>query len=83
MIVKSGIVEVKSKDPFMRSFLVPKSKKQNCRINVYSNNKNDFYTVVIQKGKRNQVTRGLAEQDVIKLLKNKSGSKNVPCGTKK
>lgn len=75
MIVKSGIVEVKSKDPFMRSFLVPKSKKTNCRINVYSNNKDDFYTVVIQSGKRHKVTRGLTEKQVIDLLKKKSGDK--------
>lgn len=75
MIVKSGIVEVKSNDPFMRSFLSKGSRRKNCRINVYSNSKDDLFTIVIQKGKSNQVRRCLTEKQVIDLLKKKSGDK--------
>lgn len=72
--VKTGIVEIESKDPYMRSFLVP-SGKGNCRVNVWSNDKTDLFTVGTAldhptKGKTQLFRKGLTESQVFALLRN-------------
>ena len=71
MIVKSGIVEIKSSDPYMRSFLIPNARKGNCRVNVYSNKRNGLYTAVIQNGVSSRTIRKLTADGVIDVLKKK------------
>lgn len=71
--VKSGIVEIESKDPFMRSFLIP-NESGNCRVNVWSNNRNRLFTVGTclqhpKKGKTQLFRKNLTEKEVKELLK--------------
>lgn len=70
--VVRGIVEIESKDPYMRSFLVP-GEFGNVRINVWR--KGDSYTVGTymdhpKKGKTQLFRRNCDENLVKKLLKN-------------
>lgn len=72
--VKKGIVEIESKDPYMRSFLVPHNG-ENCRVNVWSNDKDNTFTVGTslrhpRKGKTQLFRKGLKESEVLELLKN-------------
>lgn len=71
--VRKGIVEIESKDPYMRSFLVP-SDLGNCRVNVWRNDKNSRFTVGTAlehptKGKTQLFRKGLTEKEVMELLK--------------
>ena len=71
--VKSGIVEIESKDPYMRSFLVP-SELGNARVNVWKA-KNGSFTVGTylhhpKQGKTQLFRRNLSEKEVKELLKN-------------
>jgi hypothetical protein len=74
--VKSGIIEVKSKDPYMRSFKVPQGKLGITAINVYSNKKNTLFTVVIcKKDGVVKSKKNLLESDVKEILKIHGGRK--------
>lgn len=71
--VKSGIVEIESKDPYMRSFLVS-CNGENCRVNVWSNDKNLRFTVGTSlnhptKGKTQLFRKNLTEKEVMQILK--------------
>lgn len=73
MKVISGIVEIKTSDPFMRSFLVP-NDKENCRVNVWSNSRNNLFTVGTYldhptQGKTQLFRKNLTEKEVKELLK--------------
>jgi hypothetical protein len=73
IIVKSGVVEIESKDPTMRSFLVPHNGA-NCRVNVWRT-KNGYFTVGTylnhpKKGQTQLFRKNLNEMEVRELLKN-------------
>lgn len=63
--VRTGIVEIETKDPYMRSFLVA-GDGGNTRINVYRNDRNFFFRVVVKEPRENQRTLSNAfrEKDV-------------------
>jgi hypothetical protein len=70
--VRSGIVEIESKDPYMRSFLVP-GDLGNVRVNVWK--KGELYTVGTymhhpKKGKTQLFRRNCTEKEVREILKN-------------
>lgn len=44
--VVSGFIEIKTKDPYMRSFLIP-GINENRRVNVWHNDKNSFLTMSV------------------------------------
>lgn len=72
--VKSGIIEIKTKDPYMRSFLVS-TDRGNARINVWHNKKNHLYTVGThlvhpKKGANQLFRRNCTEKEVMEILKN-------------
>lgn len=72
--VKSGIVEIKTKDPFMRSFMVA-TEDGPCRVNVHSNKRNNLFTVSTdllhpKQGKNQLFRKGLTESEVKQILKN-------------
>lgn len=72
--IKSGIVEIPSSDPWMRSFLVP-SDRGNARVNVWSNAKNSLYTVGTylehpKQGRTQLFRRNCTEKEVKDILKN-------------
>lgn len=72
--VKSGIVEIKTKDPYLRSFLVA-GEEASHRVNVWSNSKNSFYTmsltIVTVRGAKKQLYKsGLHEEQVREILNN-------------
>lgn len=74
MKVKSGVVEIETKDAFMRSFLVP-GDKGNVRVNVWSNTKNSLFTVGTymdhpKQGKTQLFRRNCTENEVRNILKN-------------
>ena len=74
MRVKSGIVEIKTTDPYMRSFLVP-SDLGNARVNVWSNNRNNLFTVGTylnhpKQGKTQLFRKNCTEEEVKEILKN-------------
>lgn len=71
--VKSGIVEIKSKDPYMRSFLVP-HKVRSCRVHVWMNRRDDLYAVGLyfkhpQKGHLRSFRKNLTAREVLELLR--------------
>lgn len=70
--VRTGIVEIESKDPYMRSFLVP-GDLGNVRVNVWR--KGSAFTVGTymnhpKKGKTQLFRRNCSEKEVLELLKN-------------
>lgn len=70
--VKEGIIEIESKDPYMRSFLVP-SDNGNCRVNVWSNKRNHLFTVGTylnhpKQGPTQLFRKNLTEKQVLELL---------------
>lgn len=72
--LKSGIIEIKSKDKYMRSFMV-QTPDGPCRVNVYSNERNNFFTVATSlnhptKGKNQLYRKNLTESEVREILKN-------------
>lgn len=72
--IKSGLVEIKSTDPYMRSFMVA-TEDGECRVNVYSNSRDNTYTVATAlkhpvQGKNQLYRKGLTEKEVKEILKN-------------
>ena len=72
--VTKGIFEIESKDPWMRSFLVP-TETGNCRVNVWSNSKDRLYTVGTcllhpKQGKTQLFRKHCTEKEVKEILKN-------------
>lgn len=72
--IKKGVVEIESKDPWMRSFLVP-GDGGDVRVNVWSNNKDNSFTVGTymnhpKKGKTQLFRRHCTENQVMAILKN-------------
>lgn len=70
--VKTGFVEIETKDPTLRSFLVP-SECGNARVNVWTS-KNGLFTVGTylvhpKKGKSQLFRRNLTEREVLDILK--------------
>ena len=70
--VKKGIVEIESKDPYMRSFLVP-GELGNVRVNVWESGLT--YTVGTymnhpKKGKTQLFRRNCTEKEVKQILNN-------------
>ena len=71
--VKSGIVEIESKDPYMRSFLVPDGLQGNCRVNVWKSGHSFTVGTCLdhpKQGKTQLFRRNLNEKEVMELLKN-------------
>jgi hypothetical protein len=74
MLVKKGLVEIPTTDPYMRSFLVP-GDRGNVRVNVWHNSKNHLYTVGTymdhqKKGKTQLFRKHCTEDEVKKILAN-------------
>lgn len=74
MRVKSGVVEIKTTDPYLRSFLVPGSLG-NVRVNVWANGRNRLFTVGTymehpKQGKTQLFRRDCTEAEVKKILAN-------------
>lgn len=67
--VKSGLLELKQNNPYKRSFKVPPGSHKITQIDVYTNEKNHYFSVVIclANGK-NRTRRGLLESDVKEIL---------------
>lgn len=72
--VRSGIVEIETTDPYLRSFIVATPCGRQCRVNVWRN-KTGLYTVGTalahpKKGKTQMFRRNCTEKEVRELLKN-------------
>lgn len=72
-VVKSGSVEIPTRDPHLRSFLVPDGQGGNCRVNVWESGM--FFTVGTAlshptKGKTQLFRRKLTCKDVEEILRN-------------
>lgn len=72
--VKSGVVEIPTTDPYLRSFFVP-TERGNCRVNVWTNKKSGLFTVGTaldhpKKGKTQLFRRNCTEDEVRALLAN-------------
>lgn len=69
--VKAGAIELKTADPYLRSFLIP----GDVRVNVWRSEKSSLFTVGTclnhpKKGKTQLFRKNCTEQQVMAILKN-------------
>lgn len=72
--VKTGFVEIKTKDKYLRSFLVA-TESGSARVNIWTNRKNDLVTVGVQyprsgKRKKEYFHRGISVNTAKNILFN-------------